>query len=266
MALRGLSSSQKAQFLLLRDNGSRVFTNMSEAFAENSFCITTPELSIPLGYGLFPLHSRFNHSCIPNSKIPTTSGDIISIFATQDIDAGEEITFCYNTDFECRTRYERHQALRFTCSCLACCPGTPLQQLSDTRRRLIRGLQYLTLGVDLDGQKQNSQFPIIVDLELRNAAESLSIPISSRFVYYLLTIFLLEEEGLLDYFMIKRLEPGLVRTAGFFRLEKNQRIAKFALSQSSWLEKLLEGFKLYGQKDVADNEVNQLLQSLRLLS
>src|SRR5947207_818289 len=60
----------------------------------------------------FLLHSRFNHSCIPNSKVPDISGEIIAMFATRDIVAGEEITFCYNSDFECRAKHARHQELR----------------------------------------------------------------------------------------------------------------------------------------------------------
>lgn len=218
MVFQKLLPSQKAEFLLLRDNGSTVFRSLIEAFAENSFGIVTSDPNKPLAHGLFPLHSRFNHSCAPNSKIPTTSGETISAFATRDIDADEETTFCYNTDFEGRTRYEHHEALRFACNCMACLPGTPFQRLSDMRRRLIRGLQYLTLGVDLDGQRQSPRFSIIVDSKLRTAAENHSIPISSRMIYTLFTIFLLEEEGLLDDLTVERLNPSLIRTMSLFRL------------------------------------------------
>ncbi|KAE8139738.1 hypothetical protein BDV38DRAFT_39848 [Aspergillus pseudotamarii] len=266
MAFQELSPSQQAEVLLLRDNGSMAFPSLNQAFAENSFCITTADPDRPPAYGLFPLHSRFNHSCIPNSKIPVTKGETISIFATRNIDAGEEITFCYESDFECRTRYERHEALRFTCNCMACLPGTPFQQLSDMRRRLIRGLQYLTLGVDINGQRQSSHSSIIVDSELRNAAETFSIPISCRFIYTLLTIFLIEEEGLLDDFLVERLRPGLVATAGLFTLESNCSIARLAMNQGSWLERLLVGFELYGRRDTADHEVILALQKVRLVT
>lgn len=264
MAFQKLWHSQKAVFLLLRENGSRVFRSFNEAFAENSFSIAASDLSKPPAHGLFPLHSRFNHSCIPNSKIPTSSGEIISAFATRDIDAGEEITFCYNTDFEGRTRYERHEVLRFACNCMACLPGTPFQRLSDMRRRLVRGLQYLTLGADLDGQRQSSHFSLIVDSKLRNVADNFSIPISSRFIYTLLTIFLIEEEGLLDDFMVERLRPSLIRIAGLFKLESNCSIARLAMNQKSWLKRLLVGFELYGRKDTADHEVTLALRQLRL--
>ncbi|KAJ5963422.1 uncharacterized protein N7479_003298 [Penicillium vulpinum] len=264
IAFKKLLPKQKAQFLLLHDNGAKRFTSMNEAFAENSFNIANSDRNEPEAHGLFPLHSRFNHSCIPNAKIPNVTGEVISSFATKDIHAGEEINFCYNTDFECRTRYERHQALRFTCQCMACLPGTSFRRLSDIRRRLIRGLQYLTRGVDLDrnGQKQTSH-PIIVDSKLRMMAETFSIPLSSRWIYALLTIFFLEEEGLLDDFMEARLRPSLTKTVQFFKSESNQSIVRKAMQQNTWLKKLQVGFKLYGREDAVDYELTLALRRLR---
>ncbi|EED22476.1 hypothetical protein TSTA_059740 [Talaromyces stipitatus ATCC 10500] len=84
-AFQQLSPSEKEQFLCLRDNGSRSFTYMEEAFAENSFAISRDNSLRSKGtsiHGLFLLHSRFNHSCIPNSKIPNTDQEIITSFAT----------------------------------------------------------------------------------------------------------------------------------------------------------------------------------------
>ncbi|KAJ9489726.1 hypothetical protein VN97_g3538 [Penicillium thymicola] len=73
MAFQKLSPSQRAQFLLLRNNGTGCVTSMNEAFAENSFNIANSDRDEPEAHGLFLLHSRFNHSCIPNSKVPTIS-------------------------------------------------------------------------------------------------------------------------------------------------------------------------------------------------
>ncbi|KAJ5214527.1 hypothetical protein N7449_001696 [Penicillium cf. viridicatum] len=92
MAFQKLSPSQRAQFLLLRDNGTSYFTSMNDAFAENSFNIANSDRDEPEAHGLFPLHSRFNHSCIPNSKVPTVSGEIISSFAIRDIDVGLDMS------------------------------------------------------------------------------------------------------------------------------------------------------------------------------
>jgi SET domain len=268
-AFQQLVPGEKQQFLYLRDNGSRPFTHMTQACAENSFAISNsirPQANDPPIHGLFLLHSRFNHSCIPNSKILITGEKIIASFATKDIVAGEEITFCYNTDFECRTRHDRHQALRFVCDCKACLTGTPFQQLSDMRRTLIRGLQYLTHDIDLNGQRQGSTSPIIVDSKLKKAAEDFSIPLSARLIYNLLVMCLLEEEGLLDDFMVERLNPGILQTTASFKTESNARIARLAITQKTWLEKFCMAFRLYGRGDVADHVIAVRLRMLRGLS
>ena len=264
-AFHQLVPSEKQQFLCLRDNACRHFTNMTQAFAENSFAISNgirTQANGPPMHGLFLLHSRLNHSCIPNSKIPNCSGEIISSFATRGIVAGEEITFCYNTDFECRTRHDRHQKLRFVCDCKACLTGTHFQQLSDMRRMFIRGLQYLTLGVDLDGKGQGSAPPIIIDSKLKRAAEDFSIPLSARLIYDLLVAYLLEEEGLLDDFMVERLNPGILQIAAWFKTESNARIASLAITQQTWLEKVSMAFRLYGRGDAADHDIAVLLRML----
>ncbi|KAJ5150637.1 uncharacterized protein N7500_010826 [Penicillium coprophilum] len=262
MAFQRIPPSQKAQFLLLRDNGSTRFTSMNDVLAENSFNIANSDHGEPEAHGLFLLHSRFNHSCVPNSNIPNISGEIMSSFATKDIEVGEEINLCYNPDFNCKTRYERHQALGFACECVACLPGTPFQQVSDIRRRLIRGLQYLTHGADLDGQRQMSR-SIIVDPKLKMMAETFSIPLSSRLVYLLLSFFFLEEEGLLSDFREARLRPSLVKTVRLFKSETNRRIALQAMEQKTWLQRLQVGFGLYGREDAADYEVTLALRRLR---
>ncbi|KFY01546.1 hypothetical protein O988_02687 [Pseudogymnoascus sp. VKM F-3808] len=239
-AFQQLLPSEKQQFLCLRDNSCRPFTQMTQVYAENSFAISNgvrPQANSRPMHGLFLLHSRLNHSCVPNSKIPVVNGKIIASFATRDIVAGEEITFCYNTDFECRTRYDRHQKLRFVCDCKACLTGTHFQQLSDMRRMFIRGLQHLTLGADLDGKGQGSAPPIIIDSKLKTAAEDFSIPLSSRLIYNLLVVYLLEEEELLDDFMAERLNPGILKVAASFKTESNARIARLAITQKTWLEK-----------------------------
>ncbi len=268
MAFQHLTPIAKQLFLHLRDNGCVPFKYMTEAFAENSFAVNSngPQAKISPVHGLFLLLSRFNHSCIPNSKVPIPKDEFVTLFATRDIMPGEEITFCYNTDFECRTRYERHQALRFICDCKACLPGTPFQQLSDMRRTFIRGLQYLTLGVDLNGQKQDSTSPIIVDPDLKEAAEDFCIPLSSRLIYNLLILCLLDAEELLDDFMVKRLYPGILKLVTMFSDEEQRCIARLAVEQKTWLKKFCTAFRLYGRTDVADHAVAETLRMLRGLS
>lgn len=190
-------------------------------------------MTVPMAYFFF---TRLNHSCLPNTKIPTDNIDVTSLqsFATREIVPDEEITFSYEGDFECRTREERHRELRFTCHCEVCHLGTYFQRLSDMRRRLIRGLQYLEIGKDLNGQKQEcTDRPLITDTQLRIAAETLSIPLSSRFIYGLLKIFVIEQEGLLDDFLAKRLCPSVFAAADMFQTESNATVAKLAMAQGS---------------------------------
>jgi hypothetical protein len=169
--------------------------------------------------------------------------------------------FCDNTDFECRTTLDRHKELRFVCDCKACLVGTPFHRLSDLRRVLIRGLQYLTRGVDLDGQKHTSISPIIVDSELKKKAESLDIPLASRLIYILMTVVLLEQEGLLDEFMTEKFSPSVPILVDCFRTESNAKVAQLIMKQDNWLGKLCVALKLYGKRDTADDTVGLLLRA-----
>ncbi|KAK4246801.1 hypothetical protein C7999DRAFT_41784 [Corynascus novoguineensis] len=265
-AFQQLLPDQKQQFLLLRDNSVKPFTSMNAACAENSFSLRTPgesKKSKAPAQGLFLLHSRFNHSCLPNAKIPIVEGESIESFAVRDILPGEEITICYEPDFECQTRLERHEVLRFTCDCEVCQPGTLFQQLSDSRRRLIRGLEYLTQGKDLDRQRRDSSSPLIIDPALKRAAETFDISVSSRLIYRLLSVVLLYDEGLLDDIMLQRLWPGISRLAGAFGSEENAVIAQLALEQDTWVKKLEVAFKLFGRRDPVDGAFAKILRLKR---
>ncbi|KFY82379.1 hypothetical protein V498_08613, partial [Pseudogymnoascus sp. VKM F-4517 (FW-2822)] len=178
-AVKQLALHEIEQFDRLRYNGGQRFTHLTHACAENSFSLPKP--SGVQHHGFFVLLSRLNHSCMPNSNIPDTNieGDVIACFATRDIAVGEEITFCYNEDFACRTRQERHRALRFMCACSACEASPSAQELSDLRRRLMRGLHYLTHGEDtVCGLGMESTAPVISDARLRAAGEDFKTPIS----------------------------------------------------------------------------------------
>ncbi|KAK4867067.1 hypothetical protein LT330_007808 [Penicillium expansum] len=253
-----LSTSQKAQFSLLRDNGSKFFTSLRNAMAQNSFDISDGSPA----NGLFLVHSRFNHSCLPNSQVPAFHGETIRLYATKDIQAGEEISISY-LDSKGHTRNERQKLMDFACDCKACLPGTPFQQLSDLRRRLIRGLHCLRRGKDLwNGRVQSPDSPIIVDAKLKTAAENFKIPLSSRLVCCLLTIVLLEEEGVLDDFEVEMMGINVTMTANMFRSEYNQRVVMLAMAQNTWLERLQGVFGLYGRGDLADDDSTQMLQLL----
>ncbi|KAJ5431471.1 hypothetical protein N7445_009203 [Penicillium cf. griseofulvum] len=218
-----LSPIQKRQLGLLRKNGSGQFTSLVDILAENSFDSRDESLS---------------------HGVPITPGPFIELHAIKDIEAGEEIYFCYVADLKVKTKHERHEFLNFVCNCKACLPGTLFQELSDLRRRLIRGMLYITRGVDLDGEIQTSQSPVIVNPELKAAAEGHDIPLTSNC--------LLEEEGLLDDWAVKIVGVSVGEPAALFKSEYNRRIVKLAMAQDTWLKKFQVAFPLYGRADPAD--------------
>lgn len=107
----------------------------------------------------------------------------------------------------------------------------------------------------MNGERQGSASLIIVDSKLKKAAEDFSIPLSVRLIYNLLAVYLLEEEELLDDFMVKRFNLGILQTTVLFQTESNARIAKLAIAQETWLDKFCMAFRLYGREDVADHAV-----------
>lgn len=260
-AVQRLPTGQKAQFSSLRINGETPFKSFGQAFAGNSFLITSPD-----GYdgnrgswahGCFILLSRFNHSCVPNAKVPTSggSGETLECRAVRDIAAGEEIMTCYNPNFEGKTREERQEetlyaAHMFSCKCEACTLGTAFQRANDLRRRLVRGLRYLSFGKDTDGSRQDG---IVPDARLRRAAERFDVPLSSRFVYSLMLGGLLEAEGLLDDFMLEEIEAG-TSVADFMATPSNAAVAMQAMAQEGWGGKLSVAFNIFGKEDASDRE------------
>ncbi|KAM5349503.1 hypothetical protein ACJ41O_006008 [Fusarium nematophilum] len=265
LAFQQLSPAQKQQFSLLRYNSSQEFCSFREAMAENSFQLATPHDSSQgnthAAHGLYLLQSRFNHSCLPNSKVPMpltdTVDDVIKSVAARDIEAGEEITICYDRDFETKTRQERHEALRFVCDCKACHLGTGFQQLSDIRRQFIRGLRYLLDGFDLDRQRHQPGCSIITDGHLKHAAENYTIPVSSRLVYLLLIIVLVEEEGLLDEYMELKLGSEARTLASLLKTKANARVARSVMAQESWMAKLNAAIGLYERPDGVDSQLTE---------
>lgn len=106
--------------------------------------------------------------------------------------AGEEITYSYRFAFNGATTEERQQALAFDPKCNVCTLSLQMRLFSDMRRRLIRGLQILS-RVFGDGKYS----AVIIDPVLRERGEMFEIPLSSKPIYKLLIILLLEQEGLL---------------------------------------------------------------------
>jgi hypothetical protein len=131
-AIGRLSHGERRRISLLRHNGTRPFWSLLELFKETSFPYHNPGYKPPSGWGLFPLHSRLNHSCLPNCVVPTNDNQHIISYTTRDIAPGEELTFCYSGHFKGSTKLERQKDLAqvgFTCNCETCSlPSGPLQQ------------------------------------------------------------------------------------------------------------------------------------------
>ncbi|KAM5469459.1 hypothetical protein MferCBS49748_002817 [Microsporum ferrugineum] len=250
-----LKPADRQQFLCLRENGSKIYTNMTDAFYGNNMTVSSVvklKDSEHPARGMFILQPRFNHSCVANCKAPFDGKECISTYAIRDIAAGEELTICYDGSLTFYPAKDRHDALGFVCDCPACLPGTGFQKLSEARRTLLRGLMYLQDGEDINRKKHSPGSSIIMDLKLKKAAEQSRITLANRFIYQLLVLFLLEEEGMLDIYTLKSLRRRLDRTVNLFQEERNARIARLAMRRKTWLRKFLTAFKLYGQEDGAD--------------
>lgn len=79
------------------------------------------------GYGLFPLLSRANHSCVPTAELqPGEGAGVLMLRAKHDMKAGAEVTWSYfrEAEFLPRSFEERNGALvntfRFACWCPRC--------------------------------------------------------------------------------------------------------------------------------------------------
>ncbi|KAK8036475.1 hypothetical protein PG991_001612 [Apiospora marii] len=269
-ALRQSPRATQRQFLSLRDDAGAPFANIAKAFAENSFAIGDPEAGAP-SHGFFPLLSRFNHSCLPNAAVPIDEEgprDTPAIHATRDIAAGEEITFSYDPRFASQTARERHGALGFACDCPACRPGTASHRASDLRQRLIRGLQFMLPGGDdpTVAVAGSEPFHVIADPIARKQVAESRTPLSSELVYNLLTVCLMEAEGILDDFEFARLHHSCTAMATMFRGPKNADIARRAMAQNTPSERLRVAFELYGCADAADAQMANTLRAMQAAS
>lgn len=263
-ALSTLPPGSRQQFYSLRDNGDAEFHYLIDAFCENCFRVPSSS-SVTYDsahrFGCYILLSRINHSCIPNAKIPDSNieGTSIACFATRDIEEGEEITFCYNTDFMCRTSRDRHRELRFVCECKACRSGTTFHRLSEMRRTMIRGLQYLLHGKDFDG-KRGPQ--VVFEVGLRRKAEKFDIGAADRLVYIILTMVLLEQEGLLDRFMLERMQCSICHLIMALKTPDNITIVEEIMTKKAWDERLGACLRLWGRVDAGDEALRSQLKRI----
>lgn len=89
----------------------------------NSFRIPTNdrEKTIPLR-GLFPLAAFLNHNCVPNTRNVFKNNNVMEVYASRDIELGEEIFTCYTNFLWCTPvrRYQLYKSKYFWCKCTRC--------------------------------------------------------------------------------------------------------------------------------------------------
>ena len=97
---------------------------------------------------------------------------------------------------------------------------------------------------------------------MKKAAERFEFPLSARLIYDLFIVVLLEEEELLDDFMVEGLNPGIMQITDAFKIPSNAKLAKLALAQETWLGKFCTALSLDGRADSADRSISEKLRKL----
>ncbi|POS69422.1 hypothetical protein DHEL01_v212184 [Diaporthe helianthi] len=258
-SMRHLSQSERQQVRYL--TGSRDSISLVDLFRESEFTLSVN----PPAHGMFLVLSRFNHSCVPNCRIPSLGGkmDELTIQASRAVRPGQELTFTYDPIFQFLTAQQRAKLLNFDCKCPACLSGTVFHQVSNTRRTLLRGLYYLVYGKERETGMPQPARPLLTYPEMMKKAEDLAIPLSTRFIAVILIAFLLEEEGLMDPALEESMLPNMNRLAVTFRSWRNAEVASNVMKHTTFLGRFCAAFKLYGKKDLADRELATVLQESR---
>ncbi|CAG8978357.1 hypothetical protein HYALB_00012492 [Hymenoscyphus albidus] len=242
-------------FSWLRKNGdaTKKYTYYRDALSDSYFEIKQSKAPSHL----YVVHSRFNHSCVPNMQVTHNNVQLKS-YAFRDIMAGEEITFSYR-EMLYKTSAQRREELQeekiFVRDCRACVPGNPFQEQSDSRRRLLRGLKFLRTGEDPE-ERENSpdRYPIIFDAQLKQDIANKRVAIYLEFICMLLSACLSEKEGFLGYYKtIGTVEERLSEFVDTLGTANHKEIARHVLSQETWWKKFCEACKLYGRVDANDD-------------
>jgi len=116
-------------------------------FKSNAFVNTETE-----DFNLFITASRFNHSCLPNvGRDFSTDFDghtIQRFFAIRDIQQGEELEICYNTEEEEYSRSNEERRLfysennDFLCTCCLCL-SQDFEKIDQVRQKIYRMIEVI---------------------------------------------------------------------------------------------------------------------------
>lgn len=131
------------------------------------------------------------------------------------------------------------------------------------RRQRLRGLYYLTMGLDMGQENPRVPSRIIVDPKLREAAKTLSIPLTSTFFYDTFIGLLLEEEELAEHQMIQQINSTMGYVRARLGSERNVKTVACALRQDTWLKKWQVASTIFGLPDPGDQYASSELQHMR---
>jgi hypothetical protein len=135
---RNLSDEQKKQIMSLH-NVRPDWESLAGVIYTNAISLRRTGTEV----GLFVAASRINHACSPNTTHSWRKDpERLAVYATRDIEAGEEITSNYIKNLARYKHRQRHlrQTLRFTCSCWLCELPPEERQRSDSRIQVINAI------------------------------------------------------------------------------------------------------------------------------
>ena len=127
-----LDLAAEAQLVKVHKKSRQLVRNLFFSVGTNNIGVLD-DLGSVVGYGLYDKLSRSDHSCRPNAHLAPgrTEPDQMSLVASQDIEAGQPVTWSYfrETEFLPQDYETRNMALvnlyRFVCRCPRCCAEMP---------------------------------------------------------------------------------------------------------------------------------------------
>ncbi|XP_063358257.1 SET domain-containing protein SmydA-8-like isoform X2 [Cydia amplana] len=124
----------------------KFITMCSEILKINSFRISnhSQKNMVPLR-GLYPISAFLNHSCIPNTRNEFGDDYTMAVYASKDIEVGEEIVSSYTGLLWCTParRIQLYKTKRFWCKCHRCSDSSEM----GTRLSALRCLDKECVGI-----------------------------------------------------------------------------------------------------------------------
>lgn len=146
--------------------------------------------------GVFPLFSRINHSCNPNSQFGPLSldGDELVVTASRDLPGNTEISINYITDLMFASRTERQARLekwKFLCSCDICSlTAQELQCNEEIRARITHLLLELEEPKNREKGFSNA---LATQVEILDLMEKIRDEVLAAFPVHLMEMYALSE-------------------------------------------------------------------------